>query len=266
MGLRKKSSSAIGLIVADITNPFFLEISWRIENLCHQKNYSVMLCNTNGSPSKEDYYLSRLSEWQVDGIIVVSSISPAAHLNSFNKLDMPLILIDIDSPGYEMDSISVDNFSGGLLAARHLVSLGHKRIACICGTVETRYNQGRVNGFREGLAEAGLKVDEALIAKADFNTFSGLNVANQLLEIKDRPTAIFCCSDLLAYGAMKAANLKGFKVPEDLSIVGFDDIFLSPYTNPPLTTVRQPIPELTEEAVNCFLTRKEDPGKTNAEA
>ena len=263
MGLRKKSSSAIGLIVADITNPFFSEIAWRVENLCHQKNYSVMLCNTNGSPSKEDYYLSRLTEWQVDGIIVVSSTSPVAHLNSYNKPDMPLTLIDIDSSGYEMDSISVDNFSGGKLAAQHLASLGHKRIACISGSVDTRYNQGRLNGFREGLIEAGVEVDEALLARADFNTFSGLNVANQLLEMKDRPTAIFCCSDLLAYGAMKAANVKGLKVPEDLSVVGFDDIFLSPYTNPPLTTVRQPIPELTEEAVNCFLTRKDDPGKTS---
>ncbi len=263
MGLRKKSSSAIGLIVADITNPFFSEIAWRIENLCYQKNYSVMLCNTNGSPSKEDYYLSRLTEWRVDGIIVVSSTSQAAHLNSFNKPEMPLTLIDIDSPGYEMDSISVDNFSGGKLAAQHLASLGHKRIACISGSIETRYNLGRLNGFREGLMDGGVEVDEALISRADFNTFSGLNVATQLLEKKDRPTAIFCCSDLLAYGAMKAANVKGLKVPEDLSIVGFDDIFLSPYTNPPLTTVRQPIPELTEEAVNCFLTRKEDPGKTS---
>ena len=145
---------------------------------------------------------------------------------------MPLTLIDIDSSGYEMDSISVDNISGGKLAAQHLASLGHKRIACISGSVDTRYNQGRLNGFREGLMEAGVEVDETLFARADFNTFSGLNVANQLLEMKDRPTAIFCCSDLLAYGAMKAAHVKGLKVPEDLSIVGFDDIFLSPYTNP----------------------------------
>ncbi len=263
MGLRKKSSSAIGLIVADITNPFFSEIAWRIENLYHQKNYSVILCNTDGSQSKEDYYLSRLTEWQVDGIIVVSSTSPVAHLNSFNRPDMPLTLIDIDSSGYEMDSISVDNISGGKLAAQHLTSLGHKRIACISGSVDTRYNQGRLIGFRDGLIEAGVEVDEDLLARADFNTFSGLNVATQLLVMKDPPTAIFCCSDLLAYGAMKAAQLKGLKVPEEISIVGFDDIFLSPYTNPPLTTVRQPIPELSEEAVNCFLTRKENPEKTS---
>ncbi len=208
MGLRKKSSSAIGLIVADITNPFFSEIAWRIENLCHQQNYSVMLCNTDGNPSKEDYYLNRLSEWQVDGIIVVSSTTSAAHLNSFNKPEMPLTLIDIDSPGYEMDSISVDNFNGGKLAAQHLAGLGHKRIACISGSIETRYNQGRLNGFREGIMESGLELDEALIAKADFNTFSGFNVANHLLELDNRPTALFCCSDLMAYGAMKAAYLR----------------------------------------------------------
>ncbi len=263
VGLRKKSSSAIGLIVADITNPFFSEIAWRIENLCHQKNYSVMFCNTDGNPSKEDYYLNRLTEWQVDGIIMVSSISSIAHINTFNKSETPLTLIDIDSTGYEMDSISVDNYSGGRLAAQHLASLGHKRIACICGSSETRYNQGRLAGFREGLIEAGLEVDEALIKKADFNTFSGFNITNQLLEIQNRPTAIFCCSDLMAYGAMRAAYGKGLKIPNDLSIVGFDDIFMSKYTLPPLTTVRQPIPELTEEAVNCFITRKEDPGKTS---
>ena len=162
-----------------------------------------------------------------------------------------------------MDSISVDNLSGGMLAAQHLISLGHKRIACINGIAETRYNQGRLNGFRQALFEAGIEVDENLIAKADFTTFSGLNVTNHLLEMENRPTAIFACSDLMAYGAMKSAYNHGLKIPDELSIVGFDDIFMSKYTLPPLTTVRQPIPELSEEAVNCLLSRKEDPEKTS---
>ena len=112
----------------------------------------------------------------------------------------------------------------------HLISLGHKRIACIAGVSETRYNQGRVNGFRDGITEAGLEVDEALIAKADFNIFSGLNVANQLLEIEIARQPFLPAAIFMAYGAMQAAYVKGYKIPDDLSVVGFDDIYISTYT------------------------------------
>ena len=261
--LRRKSSNSLGLIIADITNPFFSEMARSIDYHSFMQNYSIILCNSGGNKEKEALYINRWSEWQVDGIIIVSSSLPPYHLSSLSKPEMPITLVDMDCPGYTMDSISVDNFSGGKLAAEHLISLGHKRIACIYGSLDTKYKQERVNGFRAAMNEAGIEVEEPLIARADFDIGSSMNVALRLLEMENRPTAIFVCGDLMAYGAMQAAFIKDLKIPDDLSVVGFDDIYISKYTLPPLTTVKQPIDEMAEEAVKCFLGRREDPGKTS---
>lgn len=260
--LRSKSSNSVGLIVADITNPFFSEIAWSIDYLSYIQNYSVMLCNSDGDAAKEEFYIHRLSEWQVDGIILVSSSIPPSHLGTLSRPGMPITLVDMECPGYDMDTVTVNNFSGGKQAAGHLIALGHKRIACIIGASDTKHDIGRVNGYRAALEEAGLEIDESLIVAADFNIISGMNVTNHLLEMENRPTALFACGDLMAYGAMQAAFAKGLKIPDDLSVVGFDDIYISKYTLPPLTTVRQPIHELAEEAVKCLLGKCEDPNRT----
>ena len=260
--LRSKSSNSIGLIVSDITNPFFSEIAWSIEYLSYNQNYSVMLCNSDGDAAKEEFYIRRFLEWQVDGIILVSSSIPASHLGTFSNLARPITLVDMECPGYDMDSVTVDNFSGGKQATEHLIALGHKRIACIVGASNTRYDNGRVNGYRAALDAAGLEADEDLIIEADFNIISGMNVAHPLLQMENRPTAIFACGDLMAFGVMQSAFINQLKIPDDLSVVGFDDIYISKYTLPPLTTVRQPIHEMAEEALNCLLEKCDDPSRT----
>ena len=168
---------------------------------------------------------------------------------------------DID-PGIGVDGGDESGRFPGKQAADHLISLGHKRIACIVGASKTRYDNGRVNGYRAAMHEAGLEEDEALIVEADFNILSGMNVANHLLRMENRPSAIFACGDLMAYGVMQAAFINHLRIPEDLSVVGFDDIYISKYTLPPLTTIRQPIQEMAEEAVNCLLGKCEDPARS----
>lgn len=259
--LRSKHTSSLGLLIADITNPYYSEMAWNIEYLCYLQNYSVMLCNSDGSPSKEEFYINRLMEWQVDGIIIISPAVLPARINGLLTMDLPVILIDSDSQDYGLDSVSVDNFSGGVMAANHLISLGHKRIACINGARENVTNNERVNGFRSAMEAAGLDVDEDLIVTSDFEVVCGMQNALKLLDNETPPTAIFACDDLMAYGAVQAVYSKGLKVPQDLSVVGFDDIYLSKYTVPPLTTIKQPLYELSEEAVNCFFDRMENPDR-----
>lgn len=259
--LRKKQTNSLGLIVADITNPFYSEIAWSIEYLSYTQKYSVMLCNSDGDPEKEQFYLNQLSQWQVDGIILVSSMIFPTRSISVGDGSVPLILIDHNCPGYDFDTVVIDDFYAGRLAAEHLVKLGHKRIACITGSKETIPSYNRVYGYKAVLEENGLEYDPALVLRGDFNIISGMNCANRLLDLENPPTAIFAVNDLMAIGVMQSAFNHGLKIPDDLSVVGLDDIYWSKYTLPPLTTIKLPIHQMAEEAVKCFVNRMENPNK-----
>jgi len=259
--LRKKQTSSLGLVVADITNPFYTEIAWSVEYLSYLRKYTMMLCSSDGDPEKEQFYIHQLSQWQVDGIILVSTSIMPLQLVPTSTGNIPIILIDHDCPGYDFDTVIIDDYYAGKIATEHLVQLGHKRIACITGSKDIIPSHKREFGYEAALRENGLEFDPALVVRGDFNIISGLNCANRLLEMKNRPTAIFACNDLMAMGVMQSAFKHGLRIPEDLSVVGFDDIYWSKYTTPPLTTVKLPIHQMAEEAVNCFIDRMENPAK-----
>jgi len=259
--LRRKQTNSMGLIVADISNPFFSEMARHVEYLANLQNYSVILCNSGGDAAKEEFYIHRLQELQVDGIIVVSSSIQPSRLNKLMDKDIPLILVDMEYPGYEIDSISVDNIQGGEIAVNHLIELGHCKIACIAGLREYSPSEGRLDGYRLALRKAGIELDESLIFLGDFSIANGFSAAQKILAMENPPTAIFASCDLIAIGAMRAAFNMGIQIPKDLSIIGFDDIFISQFINPTLTTVKQPIIEMADEAVNCLMDRMRDPEK-----
>ena len=259
--LRSKKTHSLGLIIADITNPFYSEIAWSIEYLSYLQKYSVMLCNSDGDPEKEQFYLNQLSQWQVDGIILVSSTIFPTRKIPVGDGSIPLILIDHDCPGYDFDTVVIDDFYAGRLATEHLVKLGHKRIACITGGREYLPSYKRVHGYKAVLEENGIAYDPQLVARGDFNIISGMNCANRLLELENPPTAIFAVNDLMAMGVMQSAFNHSLLIPHDLSVVGLDDIYWSKYTVPPLTTIKLPIHQLAEEAVKCFISRMENPDK-----
>ncbi|MEW5957563.1 MAG: LacI family DNA-binding transcriptional regulator [Chloroflexota bacterium] len=254
--LRRKQTHTIGLIVPDSANPFFAEVARGIEDASFEQDYSVILCNSDGDLSKELLYLNVLAEKQVDGILLVavSGVTPE-HLHTLQRRGPLLIVVDRDIPGVAVDSVLVDNARGGWLATRHLLDRGHRRIGCITGPSDLTPSAERVVGYRQVLQEAGLAPDETLIVKGDFQYESGYRAAHQLLTMVDPPTAIFACNDLMAVGVISAALTLGRQVPADLSVVGFDDIPLASFTNPPLTTVAQPKYEMGRLAATLLLER-----------
>ncbi|MDO9546105.1 MAG: LacI family DNA-binding transcriptional regulator [Pelolinea sp.] len=260
--LRRKQTNSLGLIISDITNPFFAEIAWSIENISFLEKYSLFLCNTNSKYEKEVFYINQLSEWQVDGIILISPKIDTSYLKILEERNIPVVLVDNESPEGNYDVVKIDNYLGGKMAADHLIALGHKRIACISGPFMHNITYERVEGYKDSLREHGLIVDEKMILTGNFDVASGLQCANNFFEMDERPTAIFACNDQMAVGVIQSAAAHNLKVPDDISLVGFDDINLSRYTVPPLTTISQPLHEIGEQALNCMIEKIKDPNKS----
>jgi len=168
---------------------------------------------------------------------------------------MPVVMIDRNVPNVEVDAVLTDNQLGGFLATRHLLELGHKRIACIAGPSSITPSAERMIGYRRALEAAGLSYDETLILRGDYHAQSGMEITHSILKMYPRPTAIFALNDLMALGALRAAAEAGYSVPRDLAVVGYDDLELSQFTNPPLTTIAQPKKEIGVQAVSLLVSR-----------
>jgi LacI family transcriptional regulator len=259
--LRIKESHIIGLILPDNTNPYFAEIAWSIEYASRNMGYSVILCNSDGDVTKETSYIDVLIEKQVDGVILVAAGESTANFLKLQERNIPTVMVDRNSPNVNIDSIQIDNEFYGQMATNHLIELGHKNIACITGPRDVTPSFDRVDGFKNALKQHNISLKEDYIVRGDFKPHGGYLAACKLLEMKIPPTAIFACNDLMAFGVIHAASEFGVEVPEKLSIVGFDDIYLSTYSNPPLTTIKQPRLEMGEDAVHFLTLRMKDHGK-----
>jgi LacI family transcriptional regulator len=253
--LRQGKTNTIGLVLPDSANPFFAEISRSIEDEAFKKGYSVFLCNTELDTQRELFYVDVLSKKQVDGIIFVAAGDQADSLDFLLQRRMPLVMIDREVPNVEADAVLTDNQLGGYLATRHLLDLGHRRIACIAGPSSITPSAERIIGYRNALDEAGISYDETLVLRGDYHAQSGMEITHTLLEMKPRPTAIFTLNDLMALGALRAAAEAGCSVPQDVAVVGYDDLEISRFTNPPLTTIAQPKKEVGKRAVNLLVER-----------
>ncbi|HEC22840.1 MAG TPA: LacI family transcriptional regulator [Chloroflexi bacterium] len=256
--LRRKKTHTIGMILPDSANPFFAEVARSIEAVSFEHGYSVILCNTDGDLEKELLYTDLLVEKRVDGILFVAAGMSAEHILALEEQHMPVVVIDRDIPDVAVDSVLTDNAQGGLLATRHLIELNHRRIGCITGPSDVTPSAERVSGYQQALQENGIPLDETLIVRGDFQYESGYRATRHLLALSDPPTAIFACNDLMAIGAVCAARELGLSVPEDLSIVGFDDIRLASFVNPSLTTIAQPKHEMGVLATQMLLERMQD--------
>jgi LacI family transcriptional regulator len=253
--LRQGKSNTLGLVLPDSANPFFAEISRSIEDAAFKKGYSVFLCNTELDTQRELFYVDVLSKKQVDGIIFVAAGDQADSLDFLLRQNMPVVMIDRDLPNVEVDAVLTDHQLGGFLATQHLIQLGHTRIACIAGPSSITPSAERLTGYRKALEEAGLSYDERLIIRGDYHAQSGMDITHSILKLEPRPTAIFALNDLMALGALRAAAEAGFSVPRDLAVVGYDDLELARFTNPPLTTIAQPKKEIGAQAVNLLVDR-----------
>jgi len=256
--LRLQETHTIGMIVPDSANPFFAEVARGIEDTSFEQSYNVILCNSDGNLDKELLYTNVLVEKQVDGILFVAAGVSTEHIRALQTRRMPLVLVDRDIPGVAVDSVLTDNARGGWQAIHYLIELGHRRIGCITGPSDVTPSAERVTGYRQALREAGIAADENLVVKGDFQYQSGFRATQQLLEVNDPPTAVFACNDLMAVGAISAVIESGRRVPADLSVIGFDDVPLASFTNPPLTTIAQPKYEMGALATTMLLERVQD--------
>jgi LacI family transcriptional regulator len=256
--LRKKESQSFGLILPDSANQYFAEIQVGVEKAAYEKGYSVILCNTEGDLEKEKLYVKVLRNKQVDGILFISVGNQTETLKSLQESKIPIVLVDRDLPDLDIDSVIADNYQGGYLATKHLILLGHKRIGCITGPTGILASGRRIAGYKKALEESGIAFDMELIKSGDFHAASGKTAALQLLNQPQRPSAIFAFNDLMAMGAIQAAIACNRSIPRDISVIGFDDIELSSYLQPPLTTIRQPKQEMGRMAVEMLLNRIEN--------
>jgi LacI family transcriptional regulator len=253
--LRLGKTQTLGLILPDIANPFFAEVSRSIESAAFEQNYNLILCNTESDIDRELLYVDVLCNRQVDGIIFVAVGDQADSLQRVLCKNIPVVMIDRDLPGMEVDAVLTDNRLGGFQATQHLIDLGHRRIGCIAGPSDVNPSAARGEGYLTALAEYKIPGDESLFMRGDFHSYSGWAAARAMLTLPEPPTAIFAGNDLMAIGALRAITEARLHVPEDISLVGFDNIELASFTNPPLTTVAQPIHEAGQTAVNFLLER-----------
>ncbi len=254
-GLRRRQSNTIGVVLPDITNPYFAEVARGVEDACFTRDYSAIICNSDASLKTEARCLAMLAEKQTDGIVLVNAGGHAPAPPGGMTRDIPLVMLDREVPGLNVDFIQVDNFAGGRMAAEQFLSLGHRHAACIGGSPGVYPPWERVDGFLDAMREAGHPVPEELVLAGDFQAESGYALAGKLMRARPRPTAIFAANDLMAYGVIRLLTEMGLHVPNNVSVIGFDDISLSALFNPPLTTVSQPRLDMGGMAVRLLLER-----------
>ncbi|ROL75713.1 LacI family transcriptional regulator [Pseudomonas protegens] len=252
--LKAKTTATIGLLVPNSLNPYFAELARGIEDYCERNGYCVILCNSDDNPDKQRNYLRVLLEKRIDGLIVTSAGGDSGLAQGLAGVRTPMVIVDRGLEGVDADLVRIDHHYGAYLATRHLLELGHRDIACIGGPANTSVAQMRLAGFRQALQEAGVEVPAGRILESDFSSNGGYRAAAQLLEGR-RPSAIFAANDMMGIGVLRAAAERNIRVPSELSVIGFDDILMSRYVYPALTTVGQSILQLGETAAELLLRR-----------
>jgi DNA-binding LacI/PurR family transcriptional regulator len=247
-----KSTETIALLLPDITNPFYAALVSGIQQRALETGHTMLLCTTEGDPEREEQYLTLLRAKQVDGVLVDGLVLPPERIARFVREGLPIVCLDRDVDSAAVPLVQVDNRLGARMATEHLLSLGHTRIAHVQGAPELGISVERVQGYREALADAGIPFDPHLLAIGSFTEEGGYDAARSLLETPSF-TAVFAANDLSAIGVINAIVQSGRRVPDDVSIVGFDDLRLSKFTTPPLTTIHQPALEIAQLATQLLL-------------
>ena len=253
--LRRKRTSTIGLIVPDNSNQLFAELSKEVEDILFRSGYSVMLCNSAYDYKRELTHISTLRSKSVDGMIIVPTTQQVEHINRLIESNLPVVLMDRLVPETKADIVLIDNFQGTHDATEYLIKLGHSDIGYIDRPFDLPHSLDRVLGYKKALEENGLEFQENLIVRGGFNYDDGAKAMEALLDRKPVPTAVLAFNDITALGAMRRIQDSEFRVPEDISVIGFDDIPQSAYTFPRLTTVHFPRKRMAEAACKLLLRR-----------
>lgn len=256
-GLKTRRTYTMGLLISDIQNPFFTSVVRGVEDVALSRGYHLFLCNTDEDPVRENEYITELTKKRVDGLMVAPSARRGDHVGRLRDEGVPFVFVDRDVEGVEADVVSVDNRTGMRLIAEHLVALGHRRIAMISGPLDKASGYERHLGLRDALAGLGVGLDDSLVRFGDFRTAGGREGARELLSLPSPPTALVTANNQMTLGALLTVNEMGLRVPDDVSVVGFDDPEWAPLTGPPLTALAQPIYEMGVMAAEMLLDRIE---------
>lgn len=257
-------SNVIGLLVVDLTTQYIGEIMFGIDDELAARQYELMLYTTHRRKTKESAYANMMARGLADGLLILLPRDPDAYLESLRIRNFPYVLIDHHSADEADLTVIATNQQGGYEATKHLIELGHVRIGMITGWKDMTSAKERLIGYKTALEDYGLPFDPDLVFEGDFTQTSGSQGLTYLLQLPNPPTAIFASNDVAAQGVMDAARLHGLIVPDDLSVIGFDDIPLAASLSPRLTTIRQPLRQMGSIATQLLLNRIHEPDQTQS--
>jgi LacI family transcriptional regulator len=253
--LRWKQTGMLALVLTDVTNPFWTTVARGVEDAASEAGYHVILCNTDESPEKQKSYLKALFQKRVDGILLVPARDEVEDIEQACKLQVPLVVLDRRLSQLLTDSVRCDSEDGAYQLTRLLLARGHRRIALLTGSPHVATAVDRLTGYRRALSEAGIGAIDDLVFFGDFTLASGLEMARQVLALDPRSTAIFAANNFIALGVLKTLHASGLRVPEDVSVVGFDDLPVSMLIDPVLTVAAQPAYEMGVQATKMLVQR-----------
>ncbi|HEY7351961.1 MAG TPA: LacI family DNA-binding transcriptional regulator [Terriglobales bacterium] len=258
--LRQNRTPMIGMVIPDITNPFFPAVVRGVEDVAFQNSFRLVLCNTDNDSDKEESYLRDLQSYRTAGLILIPSERSKTVPSMYPELrDVPAVCLDRRPEEWMGDSVTVNNTDGVFAATTHLIQLGHRAIAMIVGSLHLRNAVARLEGFRAALRKAKIEVTPEYIQEGRFDRLSGYEKMRILLQQRPQPTAVVCGNDLIALGVLSALREAGLRCPGDVSVVGFDDTEFAELTDPSLTTVFQPGYQMGARGAALLIKRMQSP-------
>ncbi len=260
--LRLQRSRLIGLVLPDTANPFFAALASGVDEAVFAHGYSLLLCHSGYAAEREQAYVEGLLSKAVDGVIYIQGTRDAAAVHRLLDHGIPAVAVDREVSGVAIDRVVVDNFGGSRAATRHLIELGHTRIACITRSLPLSNAAERIRGYKAGLREAGLPVDPQYLVAGGPGYAGGMRAIKELLGLPTPPTGVLAYPDVVAIGALRGIEEAGLRVPRDVSVIGFDDIPVSGFLCPALTTVAVRIREMGSCAAGVLIERIRSDGKS----
>ncbi|MCC5908697.1 MAG: LacI family DNA-binding transcriptional regulator [Balneolaceae bacterium] len=255
MKVKQSDSLVIGLIITDIDNSFFANVAKGVEDVAYKNKHVLMICNTNEDPGKEKFFLNSMLSEKVSGIIMVPTSGNETFLKSINLEGFPMVMVDRKVKSMNVDTVSINNETGGFQATEQLIKNGHRRIGIICGIKGLTNTEERFNGYKKALEQAGIPFDEELVVFGNYVERGGREALKKLIALDEPPTAIFSTNNLMTLGCLKELYMQKIRIPDEMALVGFDDSAWAEAMIPPLTTIKQPGYELGVNAAELLIKR-----------
>jgi len=248
-----KRTNTIGLLVPDIANPFFAELARSIEDTGQEKGYNVVICNTDNNPEKEIQYLEWLKQKSTDGVVIATGVQKEETFKELIKENIPFALISRNLSSIPVDTVLLDDYLGGYQAGAHLILTGCRNAICLTLNVKTSSEKERLRGFKKALLDHEITYNEEYTISCDGTIENSTNVINDFLKVNKNIDAIFALNDMIAIGAVNGARSFGYNIPEDISIIGFDNTILATISHPPLTSIAQPIEDMGSQVIHLLV-------------